>query len=80
MKGESRMNAQERKLIAKYERVLQELTELNERSENVIDQLELEVEGYKELCTCLTEKMRSLLIRIMLKPAVSSADRGYLQN
>ena len=56
MKGESRMNAQERKLIAKYERVLQELTELNERSENVIDQLELEVEGYKELCTCLTEK------------------------
>lgn len=40
MKGESRMNAQERKLMAKYERVLQELTELNERSENVIDQLE----------------------------------------
>ncbi|MDY2626873.1 MAG: hypothetical protein ACI4D7_02560 [Lachnospiraceae bacterium] len=50
------MNAQEKRLIAKYERVLQKLTELNEQSEKVIDQLELEIEGYKDLCTCLTEK------------------------
>ena len=50
------MNAQDRKLIAKYEQVLQEAAELNKRAENVIDQLELEIEGYKDLCAGLTEK------------------------
>lgn len=59
-KGGCFMNAQEKKLVATYEKYIAKLTENLESADEVIASMEQRISAYEEMCSILEEKVEIL--------------------